>query len=216
MHVSPRGRYVTGYRAYSGQLVSEGTMKDVSIFAQTLNLYLGEAAIIWALSNGRVDKESSCSEAYTLADFDGQRLRMMLPADVQSTWIVRHTQGPRRLELPYVFPQLGTILFLMVLYGFGLLDTTKGLGKKFEQMKLKIQPEALISDVSVFVDNNGTRLVQASIDGTIYLGMDRYKSREWFILDLSTRRYVPVEDEEHYRLVNALEKYAEKHTGCVG
>ncbi|MCG7406507.1 hypothetical protein MH117_03690 [Paenibacillus sp. ACRRX] len=189
----------------SGQLVREGSMEDIRIFVQMLNLYLGEAVTTWALSNGRVVKERDSSAMYTSADVNGQRLRIVLPADVHSTWVVRHKGETRSLELPHTFPQLGTILFLIVLYGSGLLDTTKGLGEQFIQMKWKVHPENLMKGVGLFVDNNGTRLVQASIEGITYLGMDRYKSTQWYILNLSDRKFVPIEDERHNRIVGVLQ-----------
>lgn len=191
-----------------GQLVREGTMEDISIFTQMLNLYLGEAAVPWALSNSRTAQENVCSGEVTTAEFDGKCFRMVLPGDVQSAWIVRHANMPRSLELPYTFPQLGTILYLMVLYGCGLLDTSTGLGQQWAEMKLNIQPKELLGESGVFVDNKGTCLVQASIDGTTYLGMDRYKSAAWYILDIPARRFVPIEDRQHDRIVSALEEYA--------
>lgn len=127
-----------------------------------------------------------------------------MPGGVASSWIRKAAGSLRSLELHHSYPQLGTIIFMLLLYSCGLLDTVKGLGRQFKDMKLKVDAPTLCIEADLFKDNKGTVLVRIEMDGAAYMGLDRYKSSAWYILDIHQRCYISKEDPRYNKLVSVL------------
>ncbi|MNI04876.1 hypothetical protein D3C73_578140 [compost metagenome] len=188
----------------NGERVSEGTLEDFSVFTHMLNLYLGESLITWIKSSCKVrlaDK-NECKE--TTAVFDGTYLQISLPDNVHIPWSDRLKGQSRRLELHYTVPQFGTVLFLMCMYAYEMIDTSRGLGKQFVDMRLHVNPFVLFAGTVDFKESNGTILKKISADGTTYLGLLRFKSAVWYFLDLDQGRYIPVDDVEYRKIEHVI------------
>lgn len=188
----------------NGERVREGTLEDFSVFTHMLNLYLGEALITWIKSSCKVTHagKNECKE--TTVIFDGTYLQISLPEQVHIPWSDRLKGQSRRLELHYTVPQFGTMLFLMCMYAYEMIDTSRGLGKQFAEMKLHVNPLDLFAGNVDFQESNGTILKKITANGTTYLGLLRFKSSVWYVLDLDQGRYIPVDDVKYREIERVM------------
>ncbi|WP_339157239.1 hypothetical protein MKX50_14100 [Paenibacillus sp. FSL W8-0186] len=190
----------------TGQMVREGTMEDIRVFTQMLNLYLEEALVKWVKSSCKVKilEQDESVRNNTTVRFDGTFLRIYLPADVLTPWSNRFEGHARCLELHYSVPQLGTLIYMMMMYSFGLLDISKGLARQFSDLRLSITTTRFMDDETQFEEDNGTRLIKMKVGGISYLALFRFRSSVWYILNLQEGRVISTEDAEYRVLLDAL------------